>query len=83
MRWKNLGRGCRTTDAVFVVRVTGPPGAPPWKIPGMKGIASTNMTTSIQLSVDGMLQGPGGPEEDTLGLFQRGGWAHFDEDAAR
>lgn len=41
------------------------------------------LTTSIQVSVDGVMQGPGGREEDERGLFERGGWAHFDNDAGK
>ena len=41
------------------------------------------MTTTAQVSVDGVMQGPGGPEEDERGTFERGGWAHFDSEAGR
>jgi dihydrofolate reductase len=39
------------------------------------------LTTTTQVSVDGVMQGPGAPEEDERGVFQRGGWAHFDDEA--
>ena len=39
------------------------------------------LTTTAQVSVDGVMQGPGGPEEDERQLFERGGWAHFDSEA--
>ena len=39
------------------------------------------LTTITQVSVDGVMQGPGGPEEDERGVFERGGWAHFDDEA--
>ena len=39
------------------------------------------LTTTAQVSVDGVMQGPGGPEEDERGVFKRGGWAHFDIEA--
>src|SRR5438477_1468538 len=41
-----------------------------------KGTATMKLTTTTQVSVDGVMQGPGGPEE-----FERGGWAHFDNQA--
>jgi dihydrofolate reductase len=39
------------------------------------------LTTTTQVSVDGVMQGPGGPEVDERGVFERGGWAHFDTEA--
>ena len=39
------------------------------------------LTTTTQVSVDGVIQGPGGPDEDERGVFERGGWAHFDNEA--
>jgi dihydrofolate reductase len=40
------------------------------------------LTCTAQVSVDGVMQGPGGPEEDERGRFERGGWAHFDNEAS-
>lgn len=40
------------------------------------------LTTTTQASVDGVMQAPGGPDENREGGFQRGGWAHFDDEAA-
>jgi dihydrofolate reductase len=39
------------------------------------------LTTTTQISVDGVMQGPGGPDEDQRDVFTRGGWAHFDEES--
>jgi len=33
-----------------------------------------NLTGAVMLSVDGVMQAPGGPEEDPSGRFQLGGW---------
>jgi dihydrofolate reductase len=40
------------------------------------------LTTTAQISVYGVMQGPGGPEEDGRCRFERGGWTHFDDEAS-
>lgn len=40
------------------------------------------LTTNTQVSVDGVMQGPGvNPGEGERGVFERRGWAHFDDEA--
>jgi dihydrofolate reductase len=41
------------------------------------------LTTTTQVSVDGVMQGPGVPVAGVAerGVFDRGGWAHFDNEA--
>jgi dihydrofolate reductase len=40
------------------------------------------LTATAQVSVDGVMQGPGvNPVQDDVGVFDRRGWAHFDDEA--
>jgi dihydrofolate reductase len=52
--------------------------------PDEKGTITMKLTVNMNVSVDGVMQGLGGPEEDRRSGFERGGWAmpHFDSETA-
>ena len=48
-----------------------------------KGASHMRIVVIEFMSLDGVVQAPGGPDEDTDGGFAHGGWSHeyFDPDA--
>ena len=48
---------------------------PSTEIAARKGTATMKLMTVTNVTVDGVMQGLGGPEEDERGGFERGGWA--------
>src|SRR5947209_19326322 len=49
-------------------------GAPTDAQANEKGASTMKLTTITHVSVDGVMQGLGGPDEDRRGGFERGGW---------
>lgn len=51
----------------------------------LEDATTMKLTASMMVSVDGVYQGPGGPDEDRGGGFDRGGWtaAYGDEEGWR
>jgi dihydrofolate reductase len=52
--------------------------------PDEKGTITMKLTVNMNVSVDGVMQGLGGRDEDRSSGFERGGWAmpHFDSETA-
>ena len=52
---------------------------------GLYDVAMRNIIVLSFVSLDGVMQAPGGPEEDTSGDFKYGGWTapYFDDEAGK
>src|SRR3954451_9305757 len=46
----------------------------------LAGRMAMKLTASMMLSLDGVYQGPGGPDEDRRNGFDRGGWTRGDDE---
>jgi dihydrofolate reductase len=73
---------CSTDRAMTDVRCGGPV-VPNDDQTNEKGPVTMKLMTITHVSVDGVMQGLGGPDEDRSGGFERGGWALplFDKEA--
>jgi hypothetical protein len=75
---RNVSGVCRIEAAAFVAGVRGGPMGPPHDQPRPptkeKGTTNMKLTAITMVTVDGVMQGLGGPDEDGRGPFERGGW---------